>query len=57
MWWNVYGDPDAPDDFQVRTHALFDSLERPPTFADREKKPYALDTERRLGELEHEGFE
>ncbi|WP_273217698.1 hypothetical protein [Hyphomicrobium zavarzinii] len=41
----------------MRTHALFDSLERPPTFADRKKKPYALDTERRLGELEHEGFE
>lgn len=57
MWWNVYGDPDAPDDFQVRTHALFDSLERPPTFADREKKPYALNREQRLAELEREGFE
>ena len=39
MWWNVYGDPDAPDDFQVRTKVLFDSLERPPMFEDREKKP------------------
>lgn len=57
MWWNVYGDPDCPDAFQQRTHALFEPLGRTLSSGDRPRLPYALDREQRLAALADAGFQ
>lgn len=57
MWWTVFGDPEQEDEFQRRTHALFEELDRSPSHGDRPNVPFALDAEKRVGDLQAVGFE
>lgn len=55
MWWNVFGDPMAPDDFRAATTHLFDGLERIPPSSHSGAHPFALDREARLADLDRTG--
>ena len=54
MWWNVFGDPRAPDDFARATADLFAPLAPNPSRLS--GLPFALDVPRRLEELRAAGF-
>ena len=54
MWWNVFGDPRAPDDFARATADLFAPLVPNPSRVA--GLPFALDAPRRLEELRAAGF-
>jgi len=56
MWWNVFGDPADMDPFQRRTQALFQPLSRSPSHAVGSDRPFALDKDVRMGELQAAGF-
>lgn len=54
MWWGVYHNPQAPDDFDVATAHLFEGLEQSPRMGG--GTPFALDVKARLGEMRKAGF-
>lgn len=54
MWWNVFGDPRAPDAFARATADLFAPLVPNPSRVA--GLPFALDAPRRLDELHAAGF-
>lgn len=56
MWWTVFGDPDAVDPFQQRTHHLFEKLNNSPSHPEGSRLPFALDTAQRSAELARAGF-
>ena len=55
MWWNVFGDPENPDDFHLATTDLFRSLT--PQSRQDATKPFSLKTEDRTRDLLTTGFE
>lgn len=57
MWWNVFGDPDTPDDFELRARPHFAKLPKPRSWPDTRRKPFALDEAARLQDLRQAGFE
>jgi SAM-dependent methyltransferase len=54
MWWTVFGDPADP--FQRRTQALFQPLSLSPSHAAGSNRPFALDKDARMAELQAAGF-
>ncbi|GBQ87259.1 SAM-dependent methyltransferase [Gluconacetobacter johannae DSM 13595] len=56
MWWNVFGDPDAPDAFHQRAGALFRGLRSSPAWAPG-RRPFGLDIDARIADLKQAGFE
>ncbi|MCM2477041.1 class I SAM-dependent methyltransferase [Rhizobium sp. CG5] len=56
MWWTVFGDPAGMDPFQRRTQALFQPLSRSPSHAAGSNRPFALDKDVRMAELQAAGF-
>lgn len=56
MWWNVFGDPQAPDAFQQASHALFATLDAPAAATQPRRLPHALDQQARLDALDQAGF-
>jgi len=56
MWWNVFGDPDAPDPFQRASGPLFRALPASRSWPGDGRRPFALDREARLAELRTAGF-
>lgn len=54
MWWNVFGDPRAPDAFARATADLFAALAPNPSRIH--GLPFALHTEQRLAQLRAAGF-
>jgi trans-aconitate methyltransferase len=56
MWWNVFGDPGQPDDFQKATGALFSRLPHSPSWRDDGKPPFTLDREARLAQMRASGL-
>ncbi|WP_180575406.1 class I SAM-dependent methyltransferase [Agrobacterium vitis] len=56
MWWTVFGDPADMDPFQCRTQALFQPLSRSPSHAAGSNRPFALDKDVRMAELQAAGF-
>jgi SAM-dependent methyltransferase len=55
MWWNIFGDPAQPDEFQKATSFLFSALDSSPFGGSGQH--HALNVERRRGELTAAGFE
>jgi len=56
MWWTVFGDPGDRDEFQRRSHPLFQRLSQSPSYGDDSGRPFALDRNRRFSELRKAGF-
>ncbi|MFU3762288.1 class I SAM-dependent methyltransferase [Pseudomonas aeruginosa] len=56
MWWTVFGDPTDMDPFQRRTQALFQPLSRSPSHVAGLDRPFALDKDVRMAELQEAGF-
>lgn len=56
MWWTVFGDPADMDPFQRRTQALFQPLSLSPSHAAGSNRPFALDKDARMAELQAAGF-
>ncbi|MDX0315726.1 methyltransferase domain-containing protein [Sinorhizobium meliloti] len=56
MWWTVFGDPADMDPFQRRTQALFLPLSRSPSHAAGSNRPFALDKDVRMAELQAAGL-
>jgi hypothetical protein len=56
LWWNVFGDPDAPDPFHDATDPLLRDL-APSPLAGRAGRSPALDATARRAELGSAGFE
>ena len=56
LWWNLFGDPDAPDPFHDATQPLLRDL-APSPLAGRGRRSPALDVEARRAELSAAGFE
>lgn len=56
MWWTVFGDPANMDPFQHRTQALFQPLNLSPSHAAGSNRPFALEKELRMAELQTAGF-
>ena len=55
LWWNVFGDPDAPDPFHDATEPILRDLSPGPG-AGPPRKPPALNVDARRGELAAAGF-
>jgi SAM-dependent methyltransferase len=55
MWWNIFGDPAQPDEFQRASKVLFSALDSSPFGGG--GLHHALDVEGRTGELAAAGFE
>lgn len=55
MWWNVYHNSAAPDDFGRATAHLFAGVEQDPN-ATADRPAFALDAAQRVGELRSAGF-
>jgi SAM-dependent methyltransferase len=51
MWWNVFGDPDRPDEFHEVTQPLLAGLGRSPSAGEPRRPPFALDVDARVAEL------
>lgn len=56
MWWNVFGDPDNPDEFQKATQHLFRELPDSRSWQHDGSRPFALDTEARLAQMRAAGL-
>lgn len=56
MWWTVFGDPADMDPFQRRTQTLFRGLSRSPSHAVGSSRPFALNRDVRIAELQAAGF-
>lgn len=56
MWWTVFGDPANMDAFQHRTQALFNQLSLSPSHVAGFNRPFALDKDMRITELQSAGF-
>lgn len=57
-WWTLFGDPENPDAFLQAAQPLLDDLMTGPSHSVHDKRPFALDVERRLADLaETGGFE
>jgi SAM-dependent methyltransferase len=57
MWWNVYADPEMPDEFYLASQPLFSQLARSPAEDTGVRQAFALDHEVRRAELAQAGFE
>jgi len=57
MWWNVYADPEMPDDFYLASQSLFSQLAQSPSQGTGERQAFALDYKVRYAELAQAGFE
>jgi SAM-dependent methyltransferase len=55
MWWNVFGDPDDPDEFQKASDLLFHELPGSRSWMDG-RRPFALNIDVRLGEMRSAGL-
>jgi len=55
MWWNVFGDPDRHDPFHEATRELLADNPSSPSHQPGRAHPFALDRERRLGDLRADG--
>lgn len=55
MWWNVFGDPDEPDELFVKSGPLFRTLATPPSWRAG-KRAFAVDVDARLADLVAAGF-
>ncbi len=55
LWWNVFGDPDFPDQFHDATEPLLRDLVPSPAAGTR-GVPFALDVPARMAELTTHGF-
>lgn len=56
MWWNVFGDPDDPDELQAATRDLYRGLPTSRSWQSGGRVPFALDTRARLGDLQAAGL-
>jgi SAM-dependent methyltransferase len=56
MWWTVFGDPANMDVFQRSTQALFKPLSLSPSHAAGASRPFALEKDMRVKELQSAGF-
>ena len=56
MWWNVFGDPDDPDDFQKATTGLFSSLPASRSWQPGGARPFSLDADARLAQMRTAGL-
>ncbi len=54
LWWNVFGDPNAPDPYHDATEAILRDA-TPSTFAG-PNPPFGMDVEARTAELGEHGF-
>ncbi len=56
MWWNVFGDPDEPDDFQRASDPLFRELAASRSWPHDGRRPFALETEMRISQMQAAGL-
>jgi SAM-dependent methyltransferase len=56
MWWNVFGDPDNPDEFQKATQHLYQELPDSRSWQNDGSRPFALDTGGRLTQMRSAGL-
>jgi SAM-dependent methyltransferase len=56
MWWNVFGDPDNPDEFQRATQHLFRELPNSLSWQQDGSRPFALDTNTRITQMQAAGL-
>lgn len=57
MWWNLFGDREHPDAFELASTPLFRRLTPDADWRLDGRAPFALETEKRRTELEEAGFE
>lgn len=56
MWWTLFDDPDDPDDFQRAADTLFLELPQSASVGDGRSRPFALQTETRLRQMQEAGM-
>jgi SAM-dependent methyltransferase len=56
LWWTLFGEGGAPDEFIRATSPLLDGLESSPTKGVRDRPRHALDVELRVAALAEAGF-
>ncbi len=55
MWWNIYTDPDNPDEFQKAARPLYKQLQTTPAWPH-SSRPFGLDADVRLSQMQAAGF-
>ncbi len=54
-WWNVFGDPDRPDDFHDATDGLLNGFADTPSHHAGQAHPFGIDAEARLADIDAVG--